>query len=495
MTINSFILILLSQLKNKWGRFILASGGIMIGVWSIALTTGLSLGARDTLIGAINSRPESRLLQIYNSDAESFAFTDLNSIPKIKGISSAEIETLKNENPEIKTTVPSIAHLISFRTNSTPKTYSCNNVFNEKNQLLNQAGELADQSNLITILEEYQKYCVENYITHNDFDYLYDTNKRDWYGQTTKPTGNDIVLCFKCGDVNLASKLGYAKPEDMVGKSIDVEMLEAAEQYLFEGEDFTFINGTGKPKAIKQAPVKTYRIVAVVDDREPKLSLGFSNLYFPLETYTDAIKLANPEANTKEILYVEYNLFVDNFTELRIVTEKINKKPDFIASALALFLVDGISNVFLGLSVVLALFGFIAFIASVFGIITVMFISVLERKKEIGILKSLGAKDIDIFLLFLFESGLLGIVGWVMGIFIALLTSYIIQVSINIAINSIPSLKDSLGSFNITTFSPTFPWWLYAGTLFVAVLFTSLSGIVPSISAARQNPVDVLRSE
>ena len=62
-------------------------------------------------------------------------------------------------------------------------------------------------------------------------------------------------------------------------------------------------------------------------------------------------------------------------------------------------------------------------------------------------------------------------------------------------VNSNAEWKANLDSLGITSFAPAFPAWLVFGSLGLALFFTILSGVFPSIKAARQNPVEVLRSE
>jgi ABC-type antimicrobial peptide transport system permease subunit len=281
----------------------------------------------------------------------------------------------------------------------------------------------------------------------------------------------------------------------MVGTELSFEFLNAPDQYTLGEAEFDILGGDNNPVEIRSDEIRTFEVVAVIDDREPGFSIGFSTAFLPESLFIDAIELANEEAVGQEPKFVEYNFFVDDFSQLEDVTQRINDQEGFIANALVLFLVVAIDALVIGLSVFLSLFGFIAFIASVFGIIAVMSISVLERKKEVGILKSIGARDSGIFTLFLMESAMLGVVGWLLGMIIAWVTSLIISTAASIAIQNIESVREGLEVFGIDGFALEFPWWIYLATLGLAVFFTSVSGILPSFSAARQNPVEVLRSE
>ncbi len=131
--------------------------------------------------------------------------------------------------------------------------------------------------------------------------------------------------------------------------------------------------------------------------------------------------------------------------------------------------------------------GFIILIAlvSVFvsGINTAntMITSVLERTKEIGIIKSVGAKNSEILGIFLFESAFLGFVAGILGIGLGWLFS---SIAANI-----------LNNLGYGFLSPIFPAYLFIGCISFATLTGGFSGIIPAIRASRIKPVDALRYE
>ena len=122
----------------------------------------------------------------------------------------------------------------------------------------------------------------------------------------------------------------------------------------------------------------------------------------------------------------------------------------------------------------------ISIIVGGIGIMNTMFTSVLERTKEIGIMKSIGARNSSVFSLFFIESGMIGsiggIIGAVFGVLLALGLSFI--------------GKALLGTDLIRAeISP----WLVFGSVFGSFALGSLFGILPAIKAAKLNPVDALR--
>ncbi len=116
------------------------------------------------------------------------------------------------------------------------------------------------------------------------------------------------------------------------------------------------------------------------------------------------------------------------------------------------------------------------------GIANTMYTSVLERTKEIGTMKAVGAQNKDILLIFLIESGMLGLTGGLIGVFIGIGVSESIEY---IAINQ-------LGTTLLQTSTPTS---LILGCLAFASLVGAMSGIWPAWKASRLNTVDALRYE
>ncbi|MDO8563978.1 MAG: ABC transporter permease [Nanoarchaeota archaeon] len=116
------------------------------------------------------------------------------------------------------------------------------------------------------------------------------------------------------------------------------------------------------------------------------------------------------------------------------------------------------------------------------GIANTMFTSVLERTKEIGTMKAVGAKNSDILTLFLIESGLLGLTGGILGVLLGLSVAKLIEY---IAVNQ---LQTNL--LQVAT-----PFYLIFGCLAFAFIAGAISGIWPAHRASKLRAVDALRYE
>jgi putative ABC transport system permease protein len=137
-----------------------------------------------------------------------------------------------------------------------------------------------------------------------------------------------------------------------------------------------------------------------------------------------------------------------------------------------------IINVLNGILVLIALISLV--VASV-NIMNTMYTAVLERTKEIGVMKAIGARNNDILTVFIFESGLLGAVGGVIGVIFGYIAA-----SIGGAIAA---------SAGYSLLKPIFPWYLTAGCILFAFLIGAGSGIMPAYRASKLKPVDALRYE
>lgn len=134
----------------------------------------------------------------------------------------------------------------------------------------------------------------------------------------------------------------------------------------------------------------------------------------------------------------------------------------------------------------LAAVGMIAIVVASLGIVNTMLMSILERTREIGIMKAVGAEDGDIRNIFFFESGLIGLAGGFLGVGLGRLVSTVI----NRVVNYFFSRQ---GVPFIDYF--TFPWWLCLGSILFAVAVSLAAGIYPAIRAARVDPVVALRHD
>ena len=136
--------------------------------------------------------------------------------------------------------------------------------------------------------------------------------------------------------------------------------------------------------------------------------------------------------------------------------------------------------------IVLLIFGAIALAVASIGMFNTLTISLLERTKDIGIMKALGATDRSVYAIFLAESTIISFAGGVVGIILAMIFGGIVNVLIS-------TLAIKSGGEALAVFQPP---WLFVLVIFIfSILVGVLTGLYPSKRAAKLDPLDALRYE
>src|SRR5260221_2182522 len=134
----------------------------------------------------------------------------------------------------------------------------------------------------------------------------------------------------------------------------------------------------------------------------------------------------------------------------------------------------------------LAVFGSLALAVATLGIINTLVMAILERRREIGVLKALGAADSDVKQLFFVEAGVMGLAGGVFGVWFGWMIGAVLTFATNVYLK-----RQDLPGVEIFAV----PWWLISGAIGFAVLVSLIAGLYPASRAAKLNPVDALRYE
>ncbi len=134
----------------------------------------------------------------------------------------------------------------------------------------------------------------------------------------------------------------------------------------------------------------------------------------------------------------------------------------------------------------LGIFGSLALAVATLGIINTLVMAILERRREIGVLKALGAADRDVKQLFFVEAGVMGLFGGILGTVLGWLIGRTLTLGTNLYLH-----RQNLPGVDISAV----PWWLVLGGIGFAVLVSLAAGLYPASRAARLDPVQALRYE
>jgi|TARA_Y100000310_G_scaffold156912_1_gene156326 putative ABC transport system permease protein len=247
--------------------------------------------------------------------------------------------------------------------------------------------------------------------------------------------------------------------------------------YNFYGDDDMF----GKPivpgnKILLQE--ESFEIVGVLE----KKGLLFDNMVLvnegtleDLMGYGDNVDLIAVHIKDKDLM----DKAKEDIEKVLRKTRDVKKGEEDFEVTTPDAMMESVNSILGAIQAFIIIIASISILVGVIGIVNTMTTSVLERRKEIGIMKAIGAKNSQVFMQFFVESGLMGLVGGALGVIVGMIIGYAGTLGIN----------NFLGAEAV----PQINFFLIFFTLLGSFLIGSIAGIIPAMSAARQNPVEALR--
>ena len=343
-------------------------------------------------------------------------------------------------------------------------------------------------------------------------------------GQMISRAGADEAVI---SDV-LSETCGYAKTSDAVGQTI--EFLTTRNEIEGDGSASTNQNKTRKAEPSEEdgsigffglplgedtqaAPdntvtARTFRIAGVLGQEKREgaaqggpIGLMFNaSIYIPLPAAHDwvskhrnpmgevALALARQSGQLNGSENEGYNSAVVRVNDPVALTEVRKRITELGFGSFSIVdQIEQIRTVFLIIDSVLGLLGGISLLVASFGIANTMIMSILERTREIGIMKAIGAEDREIKLIFFFEAAVIGLTGGIIG---SLAAWGIDGIANRLAYRFV--LKPQGASF-VDFFH--LPPWLWMGAIGFALTVSILAALYPAARAARIDPVRALRHD
>lgn len=251
--------------------------------------------------------------------------------------------------------------------------------------------------------------------------------------------------------------LGY---NYLIDNKIFPKKLDINSKITLNGEDLRvvgFYSELGNP----QDDSNVYVLPNTIKNIFPNIS-GYAMIIARVDINNINLTISNVERNLRSSRDVDKgreDFYVASFEDL----------IDSYASAL---------DIVIGFIILIAL---ISVLVSAINTANTMITSVLERTKEIGVLKAVGAKNSEIFNMFLFESGFLGMVAGIIGVLAGFCITFVMDIILN--------------NFGWGFLSPHYSVALFVGCVAFATITGALSGVFPAINASKTNIVEALRYE
>ena len=263
----------------------------------------------------------------------------------------------------------------------------------------------------------------------------------------------------------MSSGIGYSSElvEFFLSKNFDSEVVKAQRE---NDKQYVLYTGEGFPGSASDSIGSMFGAGVSVSDQETALEvLGGSRN--PV-----AIYIYPKDFESKDGITAHLDAWNDDHEEAEQV--KYNDMAAIIASTL--------SQMIRIITIALSAFSSVSLVVSSFMIGIITYVSVVERTKEIGILRSLGARKKDISRVFNAETLIIGFIAGLIGVIV----TYILSIPINIIINWKAGMV-----LNLCALNPLVALAMIA----LSMLLTFIAGLIPSRIAAKRDPVEALRSE
>ena len=262
---------------------------------------------------------------------------------------------------------------------------------------------------------------------------------------------------LKDGDtkkVMLGSNLG--KDNAGLGKQIVV-----GSKVLIQGSEFEVIG------IMKKQGSLIFDNIVLMNEDDLRKTLGISNDKYDI--------IVIQIQNNADILSVQ-----ENIEKLMRKERGVKKGEEDFTVQTPQAILSQVNSTLFAVQLFVYIIAGISIVVGGIGIMNTMFTSVLERTKEIGIMKSVGARNSSIFSLFFIESGLIGSIGGIIGAVLGTLMSWGLAYAGRLALG-------------VDLIQSEVSIWLVIGSVTGSFFMGSIFGLIPAIHASELNPVDALR--
>ncbi|HTM25014.1 MAG TPA: ABC transporter permease [Vicinamibacterales bacterium] len=283
--------------------------------------------------------------------------------------------------------------------------------------------------------------------------------------------------------LEFARRINDRSPGSLVGQELTLHYAAASAS--------TMPSAASPAATVQQAEIKCPIVGIVERETGPFSAGGVSGLMIPLPKAKAifASSIATAQALMRDPTktsrpYMSAVVRVRSPRSTQDVEEQI-KKMGFAAYSLNDAL-QGAKRAFIILDIVLSLIGSIALAVSALGIVNTMVMSILERTREIGIMKAIGGSDGDVRRIFLIEASAIGCLGGIGGVALGWAVGRAINFGANIYIQQQGGAPGNLFSL---------PFWLIGGAIGFSIVISLVAGSYPAARAARLDPIQALRHD
>jgi putative ABC transport system permease protein len=302
----------------------------------------------------------------------------------------------------------------------------------------------------------------------------------------SSPNANEAIL-----QIEFAKDLS-TNPSSLIGQELVLRYAERQALAPATGDAGTAADEASGGFSVVPKELRL-KIVGIVETEPAAGYGGYGNarLLMPLQT-ASTLRAAQVndlrdivrDSTTKKNTYPSLSVRAKSPSQVEVLETSI-KNMGFAAFSL-LDASKSLRTFFSVFDSLLGIFGSLALAVATLGIVNTLVMAILERRREIGVLKALGAADSDVQQLFFVEAGVMGLFGGVLGVGFGWILGRAITFGTNVYLK-----RQNLNPIELSSV----PWWLVIAALAFAILVSLIAGLYPASRAAKLNPVDALRYE
>ncbi|MDA0525541.1 ABC transporter permease [Methanococcoides alaskense] len=228
---------------------------------------------------------------------------------------------------------------------------------------------------------------------------------------------------------------------------------------------------------------KSVRVIGILEDGESN-----NAVIMPIDAAINVIEDAEKDVYGSIVIKVEDEDVVESAVEeiesTLLTSRHVAEKDRDFSVTDSKSQMDGVSDMVSSMTYFLGAIAGVSLLVGAVGIANTMFTSVMEKTKEIGTMKAIGAKNRDIMMIFVMNSALVGFVGGFLGIVLGEIVSRVV----------IPMSGLQIGRTATSSATGLSPELMVLG-IGLAMLIGVISGVIPAYNASKMKPVDALRYE
>lgn len=275
-------------------------------------------------------------------------------------------------------------------------------------------------------------------------------NESNLITENSKISGKDEIMLSKA----IVDLMGFENPEDVIGEKVTLKI------------NFNY----------NEQNIDIDKVVTISGLVDVAVFSGMLIMYIDYDFLNDCVKEQSPSGLKPSHLYIQ----TDSEKTTNLINSYIKNNRKDLTGSVEEQLASMFSEMMSTFSIALAIIGGISLLVALIMILVVLYMSVSERTREIGVLKSIGARKKDIKLIFSTESLLIGIISAISGILLSLIIIGVLTLIFN----------------SLLGFAPIAVEWQYLLIAFaISVIISVLAGLYPASKAAKLDPVESLRHE